>query len=214
MNKMILANYSYICFDFDGVILDTIQLKAEAFTRVYGALEEVQKSYIRDYQIKNGGVSRLDKFIHFEKYLFGVELTKSRSEELSYLLSEYILDNIDTCSHIPGVRDFMEKLTRSGVSVCIATAMPESDLVSILDRISLTEAVYIAKGGPKEKIDQLREINEHFCDDRRQGLYFGDNISDFNAATGAKLDFIGVSSENKFWERGIRSIVDFRCFVT
>ena len=42
----------FLCFDFDGVILDTIEMKKRAFTQIYEHLNQSQIAYIEKFQTK------------------------------------------------------------------------------------------------------------------------------------------------------------------
>ena len=44
------SDYSFFCFDFDGVILDTIDLKAEGFAYAFGKVSDTHFSEIIEYQ--------------------------------------------------------------------------------------------------------------------------------------------------------------------
>ena len=63
--------YKVVILDCDGVILDSNNLKTEAFKRVLGS-KEYDSGLIRKfimYHKKNGGVSRYEKFKVFIKRL-------------------------------------------------------------------------------------------------------------------------------------------------
>ena len=57
------SDYSFFCFDFDGVILDTIDLKAEGFAYAFGKVSDTHFSEIIEYQKKHGGQDRLKIFL-------------------------------------------------------------------------------------------------------------------------------------------------------
>ena len=51
-----------IIFDFDGVIVDSVEIKGEAFREIYTTYgKEISDKVIEHHEL-NGGVSRFDKF--------------------------------------------------------------------------------------------------------------------------------------------------------
>ena len=64
--------HSFFCFDFDGVILDTVALKAEGFVYAFGDISETHRSVILEYQLKNGGQDKITHNCDYSRY--GVKL--------------------------------------------------------------------------------------------------------------------------------------------
>ena len=62
-----------IFFDFDGVIAESAMLKTEAFREMYMPYGTQIANEVADYNVAVGGVSRYNKFIHWEKKYFGKE---------------------------------------------------------------------------------------------------------------------------------------------
>ena len=82
---MIIPDHiSYICFDFDGVILDTIQLKEDAFVAAYSDIPSANEELIRDFQRnKGGGKPRNEKFQYFDMLFMNNEPDQARLDMLS-----------------------------------------------------------------------------------------------------------------------------------
>ena len=54
-----------VFFDFDGVILDSVEVKTRAFAKmfeVYGP--EIERKVV-DYHLQHGGISRFEKIRHY-----------------------------------------------------------------------------------------------------------------------------------------------------
>ena len=56
-------------------------------------------------------------------------------------------------------------------------------------------------GSPSSKIDNLKEILNSYSADLKDFIFFGDTLSDFNAAKECSIDFVGVG-------QGIINILD------
>ena len=129
----------FLCFDFDGVILDTIEMKKRAFTQIYEQLNKSQIAYIEQFQMKNGGVDRFEKFAHFERKLFGKEISRERLELLSSRLSEIIIKNIADCDFIGGVMEFINSASKQRLPCGVASAMPCTELELILKKFQIRD---------------------------------------------------------------------------
>ncbi len=68
-----------IFFDFDGVIAESVSAKTDAFKEMYLPYGEKIAEEVVDYHIKNGGVSRYEKFRHWEKKFFN-KLFKAKAD--------------------------------------------------------------------------------------------------------------------------------------
>ena len=83
---MNIAQYQTLIFDCDGVILNSNNVKTQAFydvTQVYGR-ESAQA--LKDYHIKNGGISRYKKF---EYFFTNILKRPARPQEIDKLLSDF-----------------------------------------------------------------------------------------------------------------------------
>ena len=129
----------FLCFDFDGVILDTIEMKKRAFTQIYENLNQSQVTYVEQFQTKNGGVDRFEKFAHFERKFFGKEISPKKSRLLSLQLSEIIINNISDCDFIDGVLDFIKSARAQGLPCGVASAMPCNELELILKKFQIRD---------------------------------------------------------------------------
>ena len=84
-------------FDFDGVILDSVDVKTRAFAtmlRPYGP--EIERAVV-DYHLANGGLSRFKKFEYYYEALLkksiGDEELESLGQEFNKLSMQGVLDS-------------------------------------------------------------------------------------------------------------------------
>ena len=65
-----MINLRAIIFDFDGVILDSNDVKTEAFYEMYIQYGESIAKKVVNHHKKNGGISRFQKFkLYHKKFL-------------------------------------------------------------------------------------------------------------------------------------------------
>ena len=70
-----------ILFDFDGVILESVDVKTKAFAELFKDFPE-HVDQIVQYHIDNMGVSRFDKFRYIYRYILKRKLSDEKFTEL------------------------------------------------------------------------------------------------------------------------------------
>ena len=201
--------HSFFCFDFDGVILNTVALKAEGFVYAFGDVSETHRSVILEYQLKNGGQDRFKKFSHLSKIIGITETSEDFFETLSARLTEYVLNRIEDVPYIEGFPEFLRKVKALEMPCSIASAMPQAELHVILDRLGIWADFENALGTPLSKQENLSIISNNLLRDNKIGLYFGDTMTDFEAAKNTKLHFVGIGDNPDFEAISVRSVKNF-----
>jgi phosphoglycolate phosphatase len=184
-----------IILDFDGVIIDSVALKMELFVRCYeGEASDEQNAAIRDYQSRNGGVGRGDKFEYFERVVFGREPDPEAVIRLSQRYGELLESQIRGCSLLPGATEFLDRRMNEGMSLYLVSGTLHSDLCRILDERDLTRYFVKAIGSPTRKLDAFRSVLEEGGVDPESTLAIGDSITELEAAEATGTAFIGIVS--------------------
>ena len=120
-----------IVFDFDGVILESADLKTVAFVEMFADRPEHQDA-IRAHHLENLGISRYEKFRWIYANLFHEPLTEQRSAELGQQFSNLVFDKVLACPFVPGARQALDALhgTRP---LYVASGTPHDELLRIID---------------------------------------------------------------------------------
>ncbi|EAL7445452.1 HAD family hydrolase, partial [Campylobacter coli] len=77
-----IENIKNIIFDFDGVILDSVELKTQAFAELFKEFPKNKVQELVKYHIQNGGISRYHKIQYFFENILCEEI--SDKEILNY----------------------------------------------------------------------------------------------------------------------------------
>jgi phosphoglycolate phosphatase len=192
-----LRAFRTIILDFDGVILDSVALKTELFVRCYEKqASNEQKAAISDYQSRNGGIGRRDKFEYFERVVFEREPTPESVARLSQLYSEMLEGQIRACSLLPGAIEFLDRRVSEDISLYLVSGTLHSDLSRILIERDLTKYFKQIIGSPTRKSDAFHNIIELAGNDPESTLAIGDSITELEAATAVGIGFIGIVAPN------------------
>lgn len=185
-----------IAFDFDGVILNSVHIKTEAFRDLFANHPQHQDAIVA-YHLANGGVSRYLKFRYFYENLFHKEYTPEIEKELGERFSQLVFEKVLACSMVKGASAFLtESFARWPLAVISGT--PQEELDEIIDKRGLRSYFRQVIGAPTTKDKGLRA----FASDRKlhhnEILFFGDAMTDYNAAIKVGTLFIGIHGETTF----------------
>lgn len=180
-----------ILFDFDGVILASTALKAEAFVEVYRGERPEALRAIRDYQEAHGGIGRREKFVHFETAIFGRAASPAR---IDTLCAEFARLVDSALLAVPFVAGAEETLVACGshAALHIVSGMPESELRIVVRKRGLAEFFQSVVGSPQTKLDAFQRILDGSEWPPSCYLAIGDATTEYEAATRLGIPFLAV----------------------
>ena len=83
-----------IIFDFDGTLVDSIDVKTNAFAEIYEPYGQLIVEKVIKYHIKNGGISRFDKFEYFHNKYLKKQIDSNQILALSDKFSNIVIDKV------------------------------------------------------------------------------------------------------------------------
>jgi phosphoglycolate phosphatase-like HAD superfamily hydrolase len=210
-----MDKYHYFFFDFDGVIVDSLGIKAEAFGSLFEGYGQEVVDKVIDYHLTNGGVSRYEKFKYYYANLIHEEITPEIMDELDRLYSSRVVEKVVAAAEIDGVVDFMRERNSEGKLCFVVSATPQEEIRRITRLKGIDRIFKEVVGSPKKKSQNLGYLLEKYSIERDEAVFFGDAKSDYEAALENGVDFVGVADEkNRELAAidGITRIKDFRQF--
>jgi len=179
---------SIIIFDFDGVLVESVDIKTDAFRNLFSFSPHVDE--IVQYHTDNAGIPRFEKFRHIYKNILREELTDERFHELSDQFSSLVIDAVVTAPCVPGASGFLKKFWKT-IPIFVISATPESELMEIIRRRNMGRYFHGILGSPAKKADNIRALikKEHL--EPKRTIYVGDAVNDLNAAREAGVRFVG-----------------------
>ena len=167
-----------IIFDFDGVIVDSLEIKSDVFVNLYRHYGSKIQQKVRKHHLANGGLSRYEKFKHYHYKFLGVELNEKEIEEMSIQFSNQVIDKVINCNYIPGVLDYIKNKSKY-YNLFLSTGTPTIEIKEILKRMKLSRFFLEVHGSPKDKIYHIRKIIESYSYKPEDLIFYGDSKSDF-----------------------------------
>ena len=183
-----------IIFDFDGVILDSVPVKTEAFRKLFNEYpKEVVDKFI-EFHLENGGVSRYEKI----KYFFEELLQKSiNNKKILFLANKYSeLTKEELANNKYLIKDSVEfiKKNHKTYNMHIASGADENDLRYICDKLDLTQYFLSINGSPTQKSEIIKNILASNIYKKSETIMIGDSITDFNASLENEIEFYGYNN--------------------
>ena len=185
---MTLTKYATLVFDCDGVILDSNNVKTEAFRETalpYG--EEVADALVA-YHVANGGISRFRKF---EWFISHVHAQSGNRLALAPLLAEFgsrVRAGLASCSIAPGLEELRNRTAQARWMV--VSGGDQAELRAVFKERGLAElfngGIFGSPATKEEILDSRIESGEL----RWPALFIGDSKYDFQSAQPRGLDFI------------------------
>jgi phosphoglycolate phosphatase-like HAD superfamily hydrolase len=187
-----------IIFDFDGVILDSVNVKTKAFELLYKDYGPDVQDKVVKYHLDHGGISRFEKFKYYHKKFLNIELSEQELDLLGEKFSSLVFDKVCSSNYIPGAYQFLQFCSKKYLTF-ICTGTPYSEIIKVLSYKKLDEYFDHIYGSPMTKTQIIIEIQKKYGLYKNDILFIGDAMTDFNASNETNINFIGVkNNETQF----------------
>lgn len=187
-------------FDCDGVLLDSNQVKTEAFRLAVLDYGQDVAGQLVDYHVANGGISRFKKFDYFFENILARSVHAGEMETVLARFSEATKQGLLTCDEAPGLRALLAAIPEDQPRIVVSGGA-QDELREVFAKRGLAQYFTAIFGSPdtKETIFS-RELS---CGTLIEpAVYIGDSLYDYRAAMACNLDFIFVTGWSEFaqWE--------------
>lgn len=185
-----------IIFDFDGVIVESVDIKTQAFADLFmGEGEELVRRVV-EYHLFNGGVSRYEKIRHVYAEMLKRPLSEEEFESLCCSFTSLVFQRVAAAPYVPGALEFLQKHQRDS-RIYLASATPLDELSRIL-RVRGIEGMFVRVfGAPTSKDDAVKQVMHETGALPEQMLFVGDALTDYQAAYDNGVPFVARISDNE-----------------
>ena len=181
-------------FDFDGVLADSVEVKTEAFAKLYEPYGPEVVAQVIDHHRRHGGMTRTDKFLHYHRDYLGRTLSDEEMAELCWEFSELVVDKVVGAREIRGAGEFLRKWC-SQLPCFVISATPQEEIRQIVRRRGMMDYFEEVLGAPASKKDNLQRLLNQFHLNPSKCCLFGDAESDYRAAHVCGVEFIGIVND-------------------
>lgn len=178
-----------IILDFDGVILESVSVKTDAFRALFSYSPKHVDEIVR-FHLDNGGMSRFDKFRYIHSNILNEDLSPEKFEALSSRFSELVEDAVACAPFVAGAPEFLEYASVI-FPLYIVSATPEEELKRIVSQRGIDHFFREICGSPAKKKEHIERIIQENRLNRHDVLFIGDAVNDWEAAQQCGIRFIG-----------------------
>ena len=173
-------NIKAIIFDFDGVIAESVNVKTEAFSKIYAQYGSDIGEKVVEYHLSHGGISRFEKFKFYHKEYLGIELTNHELKELGNKFSELVMQKVINAPYVPGALEFIQE--NECYDLFISSGTPEFELIEIIKRKKIDIYFKSIHGAPENKTNHVKNIISQNDYGKDEIIFIGDADTDIIAA--------------------------------
>lgn len=176
-------------FDFDGVLVESIDIKTSAFRKLFESEGTELTQKIVQFHTTHSGVSRFDKFRFIYKEILKRELTDAMSAQLCERFSQLVMKEVIAAAYVSGSLEFI-KMHMRHFRLFVCSATPEDEIRKIVECRKMSFYFNGVYGSPAQKSEIVGRILQENKLKNSEVVYVGDAISDYRAATDHSVCFI------------------------
>ncbi len=183
-----LQRYATLFWDFDGVIKDSVAVKAQAFEQLFAPFGAEVAERVRRHHERNGGMSRYEKL---PLYLRWAGRQDSSAEVTRYceLFSAAVRQAVIDSPWVPGAREYLQR-NHARQGCVLLSATPQAEMQSILAALDILSWFREVHGAPTSKIEAIGSVLARWRCAPADALVIGDSDSDYAAARATGVEFL------------------------
>ena len=192
-----------VIFDFDGVLAESVDIKTNAFAKLFESEGDTIVKEVLDYHLNNTGVSRFEKFKYIYKNILRRDLSETEFEDLCQRFSKLVKDKVSAAPYVKGALEFLESFS-SRYECFISSATPQDEIEAIVQYRDIGKYFRGIYGSPKTKEDIVKDIKLKNNFAPHDVVYVGDALNDYKASIANSIYFIARINDNKKIFSGIQ----------
>jgi phosphoglycolate phosphatase-like HAD superfamily hydrolase len=183
------AHFDAVIFDFDGVIVESTDIKTAAFRALFADRPE-HVDAIEALHRRHEGVNRSIKFEMIFRDILRRPLDAETQTALARRYGDLVVDQVVACPAVAGVPDVLESLGRH-IPLAVVSSTPDGELKEIVARRDLARYFRAVRGAPPAKAAAIRDVVATFGWSADRVAMVGDTTADLEAARRNGLRFVG-----------------------
>lgn len=183
-----------VVFDCDGVLLDSMAVKTEAFGELFRTWGDDAAEMMIRYHVDNGGMGRYEKFKYFFRQCLDKDASDRDISELDKRYRALALQKVLASPFVPGAEEFVAAYGEQ-LPLAVASGTPQQELEDVLEARGMAQHFRRICGTPPPKHVSLQHFVRDYQLDARRVLMIGDSTTDREAAEIAGTRFLGIGED-------------------
>ena len=185
-----------IFWDFDGVILNSQNIRAYGFRKIFEGFDSDSVERLIEYHFKNGGISRFHKIEYFFKEILGRDITQDRIEDYASEFSEIMKRELFNKKFIITDTLAFIKENYKNYNFYITSGAEHNELNLLCDKLELRQYFISIHGSPTLKEIILANLLKENAYKPSECVLIGDSYKDYKAASANGINFYGYNNES------------------
>ncbi len=195
-----------IIFDFDGVIVDSNYIKEQSFKESLSEFNEDLVNKFIKYHRNNLGIDRYTKIDYFIKSILKSDVNIDKKKILNNF-SRAVKHKITKKILIKKTIDFIT--SNKKIKYYIVSSADEKEIRKICKKLEINDFFLEILGSPIIKENQIKNvINTHKLI-KKETIYIGDTIHDYNSARKNGIEFYGFNN-SELKDKGLKYISNYQ----
>lgn len=189
-----LIDKKNILWDFDGVILDSMDVRERGFREVLSDYPEDKVEALIKFHRKNGGLSRYVKFRYFLNEVLAQGDDDSQVQEWARAYSRIMRKYLTGKDRLIGEVVHFIKTHYTGFRMHVVSGSDEKELQYLCKELGIARFFHSIEGSPTPKPTLVKNILRINGYSREETCLVGDSINDYDAAEDNGIDFFGYNN--------------------
>lgn len=200
-----------LAFDFDGVLLESVSLKNQAFYDLFEDISFHEREKVLSLHKRTPGIKRRDKISLLLTEALNREATPAIVDIALKRFSQLVWNGLMNCPEVAGVRGFLDEVSKQ-FPCYIVSAAPQDELRAVAEKRDFSKYFIDTWGSPPTKVELLQRIIMQENAVPEQITLLGDKLSDLKAAQTVGVGFIGrvLPGDKANFPEGVVVINDFK----
>lgn len=188
---MILKN---ILWDFDGVILDSMEVRDFGFEEIFKDFEKSDVDKLIVYHRSNGGLSRYVKIRHFFENILKMPITDQMIIQYASRFSEIMKKELTKPQNL--IQDSLSFIKRKSknFNFHIVSGSDQEELRFLCRELAISNYFLSIEGSPTPKESLVKDLLELHGYARNETCLIGDSVNDYEAAINNDIVFYGYNN--------------------
>ena len=178
-----------VLWDFDGVVKESVEVKTDAFRRLFTPFGPVVVEQVLAYHRAHGGVSRWEKIAYALSNFIDQEEDPDQVRIMGETFAQMVVDSVVNCSWVPGAEHLIRDNPHNQ-AFALVTGTPTEEIRGILRRLELDGCFRMVLGSPVGKDEAVSLVLDAFEQDAYPAVMIGDSATDWRAAEVHRVPFI------------------------
>ena len=179
-----------LAFDFDGVLLESVTVKDQAFYDLFEDATIQEREKVLALHKRTPGIHRRDKISLLLTEALNREATPAIVNSALERFSKLVWDGLISCPEVAGVRKFLDEIPKQ-LPCYVVSAAPQDELRAVTEKRDFSKYFVDVWGSPPTKAELLQRIIMQEGVVPEEVTLIGDKSSDLKAAQTVGTGFIG-----------------------